>query len=141
MTLSRGAEFVGLYPTTDTPAQYVDKLYLYANVTPGTQERVDAIAAFGGAVTAADPVRRGLALFRITQNAAFQARENESRLCANRIFRLPEKEIRMIRRTTTSMAINFWLNKLNQFNGDFLQAEMVKAFLSSPEYRARLDRE
>jgi hypothetical protein len=32
---------------------------------------------------------------------------------------------------------NFWLNKLNQFNGDFLQAEMVKAFLSSLEYRAR----
>ena len=24
------AEFVGLYPTTDTPAQYVDKLYLHA---------------------------------------------------------------------------------------------------------------
>jgi hypothetical protein len=27
--------------------------------------------------------------------------------------------------------------KLNQFNGDFLQAEMVKAFLSSIEYRGR----
>jgi len=32
---------------------------------------------------------------------------------------------------------NFWLTKLNQFNGDFLQAEMVKAFLSSIEYRQR----
>jgi len=31
----------------------------------------------------------------------------------------------------------FWLNKLNQFNGDFVQAEMVKAFLSSSEYRRR----
>jgi hypothetical protein len=29
---------------------------------------------------------------------------------------------------------NFWVSKLNQFNGDFLQAEMVKAFLSSLEY-------
>jgi hypothetical protein len=28
-------------------------------------------------------------------------------------------------------------NKLNQFNGDYLQAEMVKAFLSSLEYRSR----
>jgi hypothetical protein len=27
-------EFVALYPTTDTPAQFVDKLYLHANVTP-----------------------------------------------------------------------------------------------------------
>jgi len=32
---------------------------------------------------------------------------------------------------------NFWVSKLNQFNGDFLQAEMVKAFLSSLEYRSR----
>ena len=33
---------------------------------------------------------------------------------------------------------DFWLKKLNDFNGDFLQAEMVKAFLSSIEYNNRL---
>jgi hypothetical protein len=32
---------------------------------------------------------------------------------------------------------DFWLTKLNQFKGDFLAAEMVKAFLSSNEYRGR----
>jgi hypothetical protein len=32
---------------------------------------------------------------------------------------------------------NFWLNKLILFNGDFLQSEMVKAFLTSLEYRKR----
>ena len=32
---------------------------------------------------------------------------------------------------------NFWLNKLNSFNGDYVKAEMVKAFLSSLEYRKR----
>jgi hypothetical protein len=32
---------------------------------------------------------------------------------------------------------NFWLAKLNQFNGDFRKAEMVKAFITSFEYRAR----
>jgi hypothetical protein len=31
----------------------------------------------------------------------------------------------------------FWLNKLEQFNGNFVQAEMVKAFISSIEYRHR----
>jgi hypothetical protein len=31
----------------------------------------------------------------------------------------------------------FWLDKLNQFNGNFIQAEMVKAFLSSTEYCGR----
>ena len=32
---------------------------------------------------------------------------------------------------------DFWLNKLNQFNGNFVNAEMVKAFISSDEYRQR----
>jgi hypothetical protein len=32
---------------------------------------------------------------------------------------------------------DFWLNKLNQFNGNFISAEMVKAFLDSAEYQAR----
>jgi hypothetical protein len=31
----------------------------------------------------------------------------------------------------------FWLDKLNQFNGNFVQAEMVNAFISSIEYRQR----
>ena len=32
---------------------------------------------------------------------------------------------------------NFWLTKLSAFNGDYQSAEMVKAFLSSVEYRRR----
>src|SRR5205807_6179230 len=32
---------------------------------------------------------------------------------------------------------DFWLNKLNFFNGNFVSAEMVKAFITSAEYRQR----
>jgi len=32
---------------------------------------------------------------------------------------------------------NFWLNKLNAFGGDYINAEMVKAFIASSEYRLR----
>src|SRR5437773_3163351 len=32
---------------------------------------------------------------------------------------------------------DFWLTKLNQFNGNFVNAEMVKAFITSTEYRRR----
>ena len=32
---------------------------------------------------------------------------------------------------------DFWLTKLNQFNGNFQNAEMVKAFINSVEYRQR----
>jgi len=31
----------------------------------------------------------------------------------------------------------FWLDKPNQFNGNFVEAEMVKAFIVSIEYRNR----
>jgi hypothetical protein len=31
----------------------------------------------------------------------------------------------------------FWLDKLNQFGGNFVQAEMVKAFITSTEYQQR----
>lgn len=32
---------------------------------------------------------------------------------------------------------NFWLSKLNSFNGDYIRAEMVRAFILSSEYRQR----
>ncbi len=32
---------------------------------------------------------------------------------------------------------NFWLKKLNDFNGNFINADMVNAFLTSGEYRTR----
>ncbi|HET6889836.1 MAG TPA: DUF4214 domain-containing protein, partial [Pyrinomonadaceae bacterium] len=42
-----------------------------------------------------------------------------------------------LRRDPDTAGFNFWLNKLNAFNGDFVQAEMVKAFITSLEYRQR----
>jgi len=42
-----------------------------------------------------------------------------------------------LRRDPDAAGQQFWLNKLNQFNGNFEQAEMVKAFLVSSEYRDR----
>jgi CSLREA domain-containing protein len=42
-----------------------------------------------------------------------------------------------LRRNPDAAGFNFWLTKLDSFNGDFIQAEMVKAFLTSIEYRQR----
>ena len=42
-----------------------------------------------------------------------------------------------LRRDPDASGYAFWLNKLNQFGGNFEQAEMVKAFIVSGEYRAR----
>jgi uncharacterized protein (TIGR03118 family) len=42
-----------------------------------------------------------------------------------------------LRRDPDAAGFNFWLNKLNAFNGNFINAEMVKAFINSSEYRQR----
>jgi uncharacterized protein (TIGR03118 family) len=42
-----------------------------------------------------------------------------------------------LRRDPDTSGFNFWFNKLNSFGGSFTNAEMVKAFISSSEYRQR----
>jgi hypothetical protein len=42
-----------------------------------------------------------------------------------------------LRRDADVSGFNFWLRKLNEFNGSFVNAEMVKAFIASSEYRQR----
>lgn len=42
-----------------------------------------------------------------------------------------------LRRDPDTSGFNFWLNKLNAFDGNFINAEMVKAFLLASEYRQR----
>jgi hypothetical protein len=45
-----------------------------------------------------------------------------------------------LRRDPDASGFAFWLNKLNEFGGNFEQAEMVKAFIVSGEYRGRFPR-
>jgi hypothetical protein len=45
-----------------------------------------------------------------------------------------------LRRDPDDSGFQFWLNKLNQFGGNFEQADMVKAFINSGEYRGRFVR-
>jgi hypothetical protein len=58
---------------------------------------------------------------------------------ANQVFVMMEY-FGYLRRDPDEAGYQFWLTKLNQFNGNFEQAEMVKAFISSIEYRARFPR-
>ena len=42
-----------------------------------------------------------------------------------------------LRRDPDTSGFNFWLKKLNEFQGSFINAEMVKAFTDASEYRQR----
>jgi hypothetical protein len=130
------AEFTTLYPVSQTPAQYVDALFTHAGITPSVAERQAALDEFAGATGSADPAARGRVLRRVTENQTFSQRE------FNRAFVLLQY-FGYLRRNPDDLpdnnldGYNFWLNKLNQFDGDFIAAEMVKAFITSGEYRGR----
>jgi hypothetical protein len=82
------------------------------------------------------PGARARALRRIAENEVFTRRE------FNRAFVLMQY-FGYLRRNPDAdpdsnfAGYDFWLSKLNQFGGDYLKAEMVKAFVLSREYRSR----
>jgi subtilisin-like proprotein convertase family protein len=132
------SRFTTALPTTLTPAQFVDALFANAGVTPSTTDRTAAINEFGAASNTADTAARGRGLRRVAENSILKQQET------NRAFVLMQY-FGYLRRNADDPpeaglnfdGYNFWLGKLNQFNGNFVNAEMVKAFIISGEYRGR----
>jgi uncharacterized protein (TIGR03118 family) len=54
-------EFVAKYPTSMTPAQFVDALFANAGITPTAEERQAAIDEFGGSANTSDAAARARA--------------------------------------------------------------------------------
>ncbi|MCA1618462.1 MAG: PQQ-dependent sugar dehydrogenase [Acidobacteria bacterium] len=113
---------------------FVDLLLFRAGVNLTPAERDALIAALdAGART------RARVLLEVAENAAFKSQE------FNRAFVLMEY-FGYLRRNPDDppdsdlSGYNFWLAKLSEFNGDYIRAEMVKAFISSAEYRGRFGR-
>jgi len=130
------AAFTSAYPTSMTPGSFVDTLFANAGVAPSSGDRSAAIAEFGSASNTADVNARARALRRVAENSTLVQQES------NRAFVLMQY-FGYLRRNPNDApdgnfnGYNFWLDKLNQFNGDFIGAEMVRAFLVSTEYRHR----
>jgi hypothetical protein len=110
---------------------YVNKLYESAQVQPPASERDALVAALdSGAKT------RARVLLDVADSPAFRRQET------NRAFVLMQY-FGYLRRNPEDPpdsgrgGYDFWLSKLEEFDGNFVRAEMVKAFLSSLEYRRR----
>jgi len=130
------SRFTTAFQTTLSPAQFVDLLFFNAGVTPSQSDRQTAINEFGSATTTSDVAARGRALRDVAENSILQQQE------FNRAFVLMQFFGYLRRNPNDPQDIDytgyeFWLNKLNQFNGNFVAAEMVKAFITSVEYRQR----
>jgi hypothetical protein len=132
----RRTRFTAAFPASLTPAQFVDQLNQNTGNLLSGSDRAAAVALFAGATDSSSQVARAQALRLIAENA------NLYRAEFNRAFVLMEYFGYLRRnpnegRDTDYSGYEFWLNKLNATNGNFINAEMVKAFITSDEYTSR----
>ena len=128
--------FAIAFPTSLTPAQFVDMLFVNAGVTPSASERTSIINEFGGAGTSTDAAARARALRRVAENSALNQAEKNKAFVLMQYFGYLRRNPNDPQDTDYS-GYDFWLTKLNQFNGNFVNADMVQAFIDSGEYRGR----
>src|SRR5205807_10305513 len=120
-----------------TPAQFVDKLFSNAGVTPSSADRNAAIGEFGSATTTGDVNARSRALRDVAENGTLNQQEfNKAFVLMQYYGYLRRNPYDPPEPTLDYQGYNFWLGKLNSF-GNYINAEMVKAFITSDEYRKR----
>jgi Calx-beta domain len=134
LAMVQSEAFLAQFPNTVTAQQFVNQL----NDNAGgvlTQTQIASFANFlAGAPTQAS--RRATVLGLVADNATLRSNE------LNKAFVLMQY-FGYLRRNPNDApdadfsGFNFWLNKLDSFGGKFTDAEMVKAFITSIEYRQR----
>ncbi|MBV9925252.1 MAG: DUF4214 domain-containing protein [Acidobacteria bacterium] len=133
-------EFVGTqrfrdaFPQTLSADEFVTRLDQNAGGVLSAPEKAQLVATLGA--TPGDLAKRAAVLRAVADDTDLRRAE------LNRAFVLMEY-FGYLRRNpdeapdTSFVGWKFWLNKLNQFNGNYIEAEMVKAFITSIEYRQR----
>jgi hypothetical protein len=125
------SRFLTAFPLSLTPAQFVDSLNGNAGLVLSQAERDQLVSELtSGAKTRAQVLRA------VAEDPDLFARER------NRAFVLVQF-FGYLRRNPNDVpdadytGYEFWLRKLEDFGGNFVNAEMVKAFIVSSEYQQR----
>jgi len=125
------ARFTSLYPQTLAPEQFVDALNVNSNGALSQSERDALVNDLKNNAKTRAQVLRAVAedadlskaelnkAFVLTQYFGYLRRDPDA---------APDADF---------VGWQFWLGKLNEFDGNYVEAEMVKAFLDSTEYRNR----
>jgi Calx-beta domain-containing protein len=125
------ARFTTAYPITMGAAQYVDTLNANAGGPLSQAERDQLVSDLISGMKTRAQVLKAIAedpdLFAAESNRAFVLAQFFGYLRRNPND-APDSDY---------TGYDFWLRKLNQFNGNFVNAEMVKAFNVSGEYQGR----
>ena len=132
-------EFRAIYDGLNN-TQYVDKLFQTTGVTPAADARLALINGLNGGtetrasvlfkvVDGTETTTGGLLTFHTAYGKAFYDNLFNAAFVQMEYFGY-------LQRDPDPGGYDFWLGKLNFF-GDWVNAEMVKAFIKSPEYRSR----
>lgn len=132
------ARFAAAFPLSMTPTAFVERLNQNAGNVLSSSESAALIGLFGTAADTSNLNIRAQVLRQIAENRNLYNSELNRAFVLMQYFgylrRNPDDAPEATRDYT---GYDFWLKKLNQFNGNFVEAEMVKAFITSIEYRQR----
>jgi hypothetical protein len=137
LTIIQRPDFLAAFPNSMTAQDFVDKLDMNAGQVLSVAENAALVAVLGS--TPSDINKRAQVLRSVADDDDFRNAE------FNRAFVLMQY-FGYLRRNPNDLpdldfsGYSFWLNKLDSFNGNFVNAEMVKAFIQSLEYKQRFGR-
>jgi hypothetical protein len=127
--------FLADYPLTLTPTQFVNQLNARAataSVVPLSDAQRDQLVSdlTAGTKTRAQVLRA------VAENQTLADAEKNRAFVLMQFFGYLRRNPNDPQDTDYS-GYEFWLGKLNQFGGNFVNAEMVKSFILSTEYKQR----
>jgi hypothetical protein len=125
--------FKAAFPASLTAEQFVNQLDANAGTVLNSTEKAALVTALSGSPTDAT---RASVLGSVAENTTLREREFNKAFVLMQYFGYLQRNPSDPPDGDLS-GYNFWLNKLNQFQGNFVNAELVKAFIRSGEYRRR----
>jgi hypothetical protein len=136
------AEFLAAYPLTMTNEQYVDQLFQKTGITPSASDRQALINELGATPTAAT---RASVVFKVVDGTTtitdghLQFNTSYGQAFYNQEFDtafVMMEYLGYLRRNPDQEGYDFWLGKMRRY-GNWVDAQMVLAFILAPEYRNR----
>jgi hypothetical protein len=129
-------EFLAVFPGSLTADQFVTQLNTNAGGVLSAAEKANLINELG--TTPADVSRRASVLRSVAEDQDLKDAEQNKAFVLMQYFGYLRRNPNDAPEPGLNFdGYNFWLGKLNQFSGNFVTADMVKAFIVSVEYRQR----
>ncbi len=114
--------------------EYVNKLYANAGIVPPQAQKDKLVAGLN-----TQGMNRSTVLLDVAADAAFRQQQQNAAFVLMQYYGYLRRDPEASPDSDLS-GYNFWLNKFNQFGGNYIDAEIIKAFITSFEYRQRFAR-